>query len=178
MTASIPLLPLALVLGTAVASDISTRRIPNRLILAGLAAGIACNLWSVRGIGAAGALLGAASGLALMLPGYALRVLGAGDAKLMAAVGAFLGPLPVLGAVLLTFAAGGVLSLAAALRSHALPRVLANLRLIGWMIVSSRGSGLSLQDVPTTGRLPYAVAIAAGSTLQLWLADSGGWPFV
>ncbi|HLO61699.1 MAG TPA: A24 family peptidase [Azonexus sp.] len=163
---------------TAIAFDVAKRRIPNWLILAGLTAGIACSL---RGAPAepssAGSLLGAFTGLIIMLPLYALRTIGAGDAKLMAAVGSFLGPLPVLGAALLTFVAGGVLALAAALRSDSQGRVLSNLRQIGQVLASERSDSVSLSDVPTTGQLPYAVAISTGTALQLLLATRSSWIF-
>lgn len=103
--------------------------------------------------------------------------MGAGDVKLMAAVGAFLGPLPVIGAALLTFVSGGVLSLAVALWSRSLGRVLNNLRLMGMVALTGRATGFALRDVETTGRLPYALAIAVGTGLQLWLATQGSWPF-
>ncbi len=34
-----------------------------------------------------------------------------------------------------------------------------------------------MRDVQTTGRLPYALAIAAGTALQLWAATQASWPF-
>jgi len=104
--------------------------------------------------------------------------MGAGDVKLMAAIGAFLGPMQILGAALLTFVAGGVLSLIAALWSRSFSRVLGNLRLMGMVAMYGRSTGLSLKDVQTTGRLPYAIAIASGTCLQVWLAARGGWIFV
>lgn len=179
---------LTCLLGTAVCCDIAARRIPNWLVLSGLVAGVAGNLFAPQGaglftssgggLGMAAAFLGALIGLAIFLPMYFLKALGAGDAKLVSAVGAFLGPTQVLGVALLTLIAGGVLSLFAMLYSHALPRVLSNLRLMGIVAVAGRASGMSLRDVQTTGRLPYAIAIATGTALQLWLAARGGWPFV
>jgi len=170
-------------LGLALGYDVATRRIPNWLVLAGLLAGLGWNFFGTQAtgghaLGVGNSLLGALTGLALMLPFYFLRAMGAGDAKLMAAIGAFIGPMPVAGAVLLTFIAGGLLALAAALWSRSLPRVLDNLRLMGMLAVSGRVSGLSLRDAPTTGRLPYAIAIVIGTGLQLWLAARGGWVFV
>lgn len=181
-------LSLAGLLGLALGYDLATRRIPNWLVLAGLIAGVGWSLFlgsttggqasEGAGVGLAKSLLGALTGLAIMLPLYFLHAMGAGDAKLMAAIGTFLGPMQVLGAALLTFVAGGLLSLIAALGSGSLPRVLGNLRLMGMAAVSGRASGMSLRDVPTTGRLPYTIAITVGTGLQLWLAARGGWPFV
>jgi hypothetical protein len=45
------------------------------------------------------------------------------------------------------------------------------------VVMSPKGSGVALGDVQTTGRLPYALAIATGTGLQLWLAAHGGWLF-
>ena len=172
---------LACLVGLALVYDIVQRRIPNWLVLAGLLAGAGFALLTGQahaGLGLGKSLLGALTGLAVMLPLYFLRAMGAGDAKLMAAIGAFLGPLQILGAALLTFVAGGLLSIIAALGSGSLSRVLGNLRLMGMIAVSGRSAGVSLKDVPTTGRLPYAIAIAAGTALQVWLAAQGNWVLV
>lgn len=176
-------LVLTIIIAIALGYDMIARRIPNWLVLTGLLAGIGFSLLVPQGVMVAGrpdassSLLGVLSGFAIMLPLYALRAMGAGDAKLMAAIGAFLGPLPVVGAALLTFVCGGLLSLAAALWSRSLPAVLGNLRLMGIVLISGRQTGLSLHDVQTTGRLPYSIAIAIGTGLQVWLAARGGWPF-
>ncbi len=168
---------LACLLGLALWYDIASRRIPNWLSVSGLLAGLTISFLTLGGLDPGSALLGVFAGFAVMLPLYYLRAMGAGDVKLMAAVGAFLGPIPVLGAALLTFAAGGVLSLTAALWSRSLSRVLNNLRLMGMIALTARSSGLSISDVQTTGRLPYALAIAVGTGLQLWLATQEAWPF-
>lgn len=168
---------LAAVLALAVWNDVAARRIPNRLVASGLVAALVSQSWMTGGIGLDACLLGAATGLGLLLPLYLLRVLGAGDAKLMAVVGAFLGPGQAVGAVLLTFAAGGALSLAAALGGGSLRRVFNNLRLMLFVAAAGKASGTSIADIGTTGRVPYAVAIAAGTGLQVSLAVRGTWPF-
>ena len=168
---------LACLLGLALWHDIASRRIPNWLTGAGLLAGVGLGFLHLNGIGTGSSLLGAIVGFLVLLPLHLLRAMGAGDVKLMAAVGAFLGPLPVIGAVLLTFAAGGVLSLIVALWSKSMSRVLNNLRLMGMVAFTGRAAGVALRDVETTGRLPYALAIAVGTGLQLWLATQGSWPF-
>lgn len=183
----LPWLLLPLLLAAALWQDLISRRIPNRLVLLGLLAGLACNTFLPQGAGlflpdAGGlgldkALLGLLSGGAMLLPLYLLRAMGAGDVKLMAAVGAFFGPLQAVGAALLTFLAGGLLALAAALFSRSLPQVFDNLRLMLLYLASGREAGLKMADAPTSGRLPYAVAIALGTVFQLLLARVEGWPF-
>lgn len=178
---------LASLLGVALVFDLRYRRIPNWLIATGLIAGLACSflppdgLLAGRGAGSEGglsrALLGVLTGFVVMFPFYFLRAMGAGDVKLVAMAGAFLGPLQTGGMILLTFLAGGVLSLLAALLSGSLSRVIANLRLMGSVALSGRNSGLSQRDLVTTGRLPYALAIVAGTGLQIWLARVEAWPF-
>ena len=167
----------ACLLGLALWLDVARRRIPNWLVGAGLLAGLGISILIPDGIGTGSSLLGAVTGFAILLPLYLLRAIGAGDVKLMAAVGAFLGPLPVVGAALLTFVSGGVLSLTVALCSKSMSRVLNNLRLMGMVALMGRSSGMAIRDVQTTGRLPYALAIAVGTGLQLWLATQGSWPF-
>lgn len=168
-------LVLAVLLAAALFYDIRARRIPNWLIVTGLAAGVG-GAW-VGSTEVGQSILGALTGLIIMLPFYLLRAMGAGDAKLMAVVGSFLGPMPVAGVTLLSLVAGGVFSLCAAVWMGSLPRVVGNLRLMGCVVVGGRASKLSLRDVQTTGRLPYALAICCGTGLQLWLVTLGFWPF-
>ena len=173
----------------AVGYDIAQRRIPNWLVSIGLVAGLVFSVFyfslvltpmpdalavfkGYHGLGKS--FLGALTGLGILLPMYLLRATGAGDVKLMAMVGAFRGPQHTVVVALLTFVAGGVLSLAAAIATRSLPRVLGNMRLMGLAVMTGRGGGLSIRDVPTTGRLPYAIAIAVGTLTDLWLVSRGG----
>lgn len=179
---------LSIVLACALVTDISTRRIPNWLVLAGLVTGVAVNVLlsfaQVGGVaeliaeGLIRSLFGAVVGLCLPLPLYILRAMGAGDVKLMAVVGAFLGPLPTVGAVLLIFLAGGLLSLAVAVVLGILPRVMANMKLMGFLTFSGPKGWSMMSEIQTNGRLPYAIAIAMGTGLQIWMTYRGGWPFV
>jgi len=168
---------LIVLLATAVGYDVATRLIPNSLVCVSLLTALACSANGATSLDFTGSLFGAVTGLLVLLPFYVLRVMGAGDVKLLGAVGALLGPVPTLGAALLALAAGGVLSIMAAVGSGSLLRVLANLRLMLFVFAAGKSSGMSVTDVNTTGRLPYAVAIAAGTGLQLWLAARGGWLF-
>lgn len=169
---------LTVLLAVAVWRDVATRRIPNRLILAGMLSGIALNcllpagagvfVAPYGGLGLWGALAGLATGLLLLLPMYALRALGAGDVKLIAMVGSVLGPQPIVEVTLLSLIAGGVLSLAVAMWKGVLRAVLRNCyTLVLAALLRHIGGGAGALDTPAvvTGRLAYAVAIASGTLL-------------
>jgi len=186
--ALLPIVLFACLLAWAVASDVRSRRIPNQLVLAGIVAGLALQATVTPGaglfsepFGALGLLKGAAGmviGLLLLLPMYALGAMGAGDVKLMAMIGTFLGPLDIIGAGLSSLLAGGVLSLSVALVQGSLGRVTGNVKT---MMLSSVLRGLSggsaRVDAPqaATGQLPYAVAIACGTVAYLLLTRYFGW---
>lgn len=181
----------ALLLGALLAyacwSDARERRIPNQLVLAGALAGIAVNTFSASGSGLFGAdpgglgflsaLGGCAIGLCLLLPLYLLRAMGAGDVKLMAMSGSFLGHMAIRDAVLMTFIAGGILALLVALRHGILRSMLANVRIMltNTMMTAMTGQGARIDPPPTPSlaTLPYAFAIAAGTWLQIFLEQNG-----
>jgi len=184
-------LALAILLGllaAAVFADLRTRRIPNSLLLVGLLATTVINVMAVPGaeifdgldgaIGFLPSMGGIAVGFAALFPLYALRAMGAGDVKLMMTIGAFLGPMQTFGVVVLTFAAGGVLAIAMALWQRSFRQLVLNLRFMLTTSAISAAGGTSAKFEPlqhTAGRMPYAVAIAAGTLLQLVLVRSGGW---
>lgn len=156
--------------------DIRSHRIPNWLVLTGLSVGVGFHTFISYGWGASFALKGAAVGFGLFLPLYTLRVMGAGDVKLMAMVGAFLGPASALGAVLTTLVAGGVLAIGVAACKGMLPMLLTNLRfmLSHAALKAVSGGGAGIEATPkSAGTLPYAVAIAGGTFIQVMLARSG-----
>lgn len=97
----------------AVVSDLYGGTIPNWLTGAGVAAGLACGLWSAgaRGLGMAAA--GAVAGFLIFYLPYWMGGMGGGDIKLMASFGALLGPGDILLAAVLAAIAGAVLALAA-----------------------------------------------------------------
>lgn len=101
--------------------DIRERRIPNGLLVV---AGVGALLLPlvVQSISVRALLAGASVGFLVFLPFYAVSAMGAGDIKLMAIVGAYLGPQGVLISALFTALAGGVLALGFAL-SRAGPRI-------------------------------------------------------
>ncbi len=170
------LAPLVLLLLMVMLQDIRGYRIPNKLVLTGVVLGVALNGllpggWGFNsvvpgGVGWLGALKGFCVGLAVLLPLYWLRAMGAGDVKLMAMVGTFLGADDVLGVVLATFLAGGVLAILMVLWSGKLASFFQNVKLMlmGGMVKMSMGHLPAVEEVPVSvGKLPYAVAIAIGT---------------
>lgn len=145
--------------------DLRTRRIPNALTAGMTGVGIALAATGVSGLTAGAAFLGFALGLALMLPGYALGATGAGDVKLMAAVGAIVGPSLVVKALLFTAVAGGVLAVMVAMKRRRLAATLAGTgRLIG------ADTRREIQSAGASSRFAYGPAIAVGSVLAAWMA--------
>lgn len=161
--------------------DVRTYRIPNWLTYGGAAIGLAFGAaiqwrllgpaWAIDGF--LWSLGGLAAGLALMLPMYALRVMGAGDVKLMAMAGAFLGLGQIVPAVLCVFVAGGVLAVGYALWRRALGRMTANVVDIVQSMAFAAMSGVRTgAGAPrlSVGKLPYGVSISAGTIAWIVLS--------
>lgn len=174
------LLLLGGLLVAAALSDILWRRIPNLLVLAGLCAAFAVHLVFPSDLGWRRAASGMALGFSLLLPFYLLRGMAAGDVKLMAMVGAFLGPQLTVATVVMTFLVGGAWAVVVVSRSGAWPRLLANFRSIGRSARGGDGvanASVSLDPSSTSvGRMPYGAVIAIGTGVAL-LAFRGGYFF-
>lgn len=171
----------ALILGAfliaSVFTDMKSRRIPNKLVLTGLLTG-AClhggfflaGYLPLAGTAPWSPLTGLLAGGAVLMPLYLLRACGAGDVKLMAMVGSFIGAPAVLTTALYTLIAGGLLSLAFMLGRGVAAQTLANVRfmLTHWMVNARTGQGVRLEPLQhTAARLPYAVAISLGTLAAL-----------
>jgi len=154
---------LALGLGAAVFTDVRTRRIPNWLTgaIAGAAFGLAFGGGPVTPLRA---LLGLVVGLALMLPGHIIGATGAGDVKLMAAVGAVVGPDVIFRAFLYSAVAGGVLAVVVAVRRGRLGTTLqATTNLVTQPVHAKR----AIEASDRANRFAYGPAIAVGTFFSL-----------
>ena len=182
----LPAAVLASVMGIALWHDIRSRRIPNVLILVGaisamllhalIPAGAGLFLTPMGGMGVAFSAAGFALGLLLLMPFYVLRTMGAGDVKLMAVVGAYLGPAQVAGATLLSMLCGGVLAMIVALWSGQLTQVVVNLQQMLHELGTRHPGGLQVSSpAAASGRLAYAIAITGGTAAQLMLAGGPAW---
>jgi prepilin peptidase CpaA len=155
--------------------DIRTRRIPNALTFGSAIVAVAfhaLDAGTVRAVPGAIAwsAAGCAVGFLLFLPLFLLGGMGAGDVKLLAAMGAWLGPAAVCWVAIYGSVAGGVMALPLIVARRAVGRTWSNIwGLIGyWRLAGIRPHpGLTL-ETPGAIRLPYALPIAVGALLTLW----------
>jgi prepilin peptidase CpaA len=150
--------------------DLQTRRIPNALTFSGALSGLLFHWLTAGPDGAMFAAGGWVVGLALFLPFFALRGMGGGDVKLLAALGAWLGPEQVVWLAIYTGIAGGVLGVWTAAAHGYLKTAMRNVlgALSYWGTVGLKPvPGLSL-DAGDGPRLAYALPILAGTLVTLW----------
>lgn len=154
------------VLTAAVYTDIKCRRISNRLVLPFLTAGIVVSTIRCGLHGSAQSI--EAIGLAMMLVGVPaiFGMIGFGDAKLCAAIGAWIGPMQLLVALFVTAIAGGILAIGWTVATVFSPaETPATAQDNGAPQTSASGVGTALRS----GRhrsIPYAPAIAVGTLLS------------
>ncbi|WP_460840777.1 A24 family peptidase [Noviherbaspirillum agri] len=163
-TDTVRLIGLLALMAVAVLADIRTRKVPNEIVAAGALVGIASGLLP-GSIGLAQSLGGLGVGLAMLLPMYLLRATGAGDVKLMACAGAFLGIKATFFATLFAFALGGVLAILYSAVAGNLGQTLSNLKTFLFQaVLRVVGGGIpDSGDMPLSGsRMPYSLAIAGG----------------
>jgi len=160
------------VLAWAAREDLLRHRIPNELNLAAMLAAIGLAYSSGGTHGVASSVAGAAVGCAAFAPFYLLRGMGAGDVKLMAAAGAFLGPADALAAAALAIVMGGALAVAVVML-----RLVESTPVRGFSFRDGSAPVLRLFATISAARkerFPYATAIAAGVVTTLALQGSLG----
>lgn len=141
------------------------------------------------------ALLGVLAGFAILLPGYVLGKTGAGDVKLMAMAGAYLGLSGTVIAALVTFITGGVVALCWVVFQHLLKptlqsvaaintnasnpqsttRSISHHMLLGYIGIRQSAGDLFGSDKKAVwhSRFPYALAIATGCVAAIALDHYG-----
>jgi len=162
----------------AAAYDIRYRRIPNWLTLPGVIAGLVLNAFvqtPAPAVLSFGGLLFALKGLALAFGVYfflyAIRAMGAGDAKLMAAVGALVGWQDWFGIFIVSAIIGGVAALVLSLARGRLKKTIWNVGFILSEMKHGRPAYLGREELDVRSSkalgLPHGAVIAAGTLLFL-----------
>jgi prepilin peptidase CpaA len=172
----IQLLLAAMVL-TAGYFDLRYRRIPNWLTLPGFLVGLALNAFLSFRPGQGLLLRNAALGLALAMlvyfPLYLLRGMGAGDVKLMAAIGSLVGWRDWLAIFVFSGIIGGVLAVVLMLAKGRMRKTLYNTGHIVWEMVHLRAPHLRSEELdvsnPRAFTLPHGAVIALGALALLGL---------
>jgi prepilin peptidase CpaA len=159
------------VAGIACVYDLRTRRIPQMVTLGGAAAGLVFHLVTGGWNGGAASLAGWLAGMLIFFIPFALGGLGAGDVKLLGALGAWLGPTDAVWLALYSGVAGLVLALGLSLATGYLRQAVTNILLLltHWRVNGLRPlAELTLAD-GNGPRFAYAVPILAGTMVTLWL---------
>ncbi len=142
-------------------------RVPNWLTFHFALGGLAYAAWTGGWPLLLWSLGGAALGLALLLPLYAIGGMGAGDVKLLAGVGAWVGPLATFWAFAASTIAGGLIALGMVAWSGRFLHHWVQFQMIGHEILSVRDpsklSAAAAERKPRMALLPYAIPIALGS---------------
>jgi prepilin peptidase CpaA len=141
--------------------DWRSRRIPNWLTVPGVVVGILTSslAWGWRGT--KDSVLGALLGLALLLPFVLVRSLGAGDWKLVGALGAFLGPGRLVTVLLAAILVAGAMAVILIVYKHRVREALRNMghMLMALFTLRLPGQEVSL-DNPESLKVPFGVAVA------------------
>ncbi len=160
------LLLIAVVLAVVAAiMDLRQHRIPNWLTYPGIVLGFGCRGALLGWKGLASALAGCLLAGGVMFLFFMVRAMGAGDVKIMAAIGAFVGPENAVAVLLATAICGGVLAIVYALYRK---RMISTLKNLGSVLRFHAWAGVQAHpevnlDNPEALRMPYGLAIALGT---------------
>ena len=162
----------ALIVGAAACiTDLHSRRIPNWLTFGAAALAFAFHYSGAGQAGVQHAASGWITGLFLFMPLFLLGGMGAGDVKLLGALGAWLGPEAAFWMAIYCSMTGGVLAVVLALRHNYLLTAIRNLKFLGkfWWLSGLRPMPSLTLERGTGPRLAYAVPIFLGTVMTIWL---------
>lgn len=152
-------------------TDFRSRRIPNVLTFGASVAAFV--FWAASGglTGLGFSLAGWVVGCLLFLPWFLLRGMGGGDVKLLAALGAWVGPGLAVWVALYAAIAGGVFAVVVTLLSGYLGTMVRNVwgLLMFWRVAGVQPHPDLTLATAAGPRLPYAFPITAGAVAVLWL---------
>ena len=151
---------------TAIYTDLRWSRIPNWLTFSAMVIGIVVHLLISGAQGVLISVAGLAAGMGLFLLPYMLRAIGAGDVKLIAAIGSITGVTGVLSVALLSVLVGGFYALAAMSYQWGVTATSRKLAFVAYGAIVTGGS-TGVADLQLPFKLRYGLAIAAGTLLFL-----------
>ena len=158
--------------------DYSQKRVPNRLNLALVIAGFVVQIVYFGAAGLTTGILGMLTGFGLLIIPWLMRGMGAGDVKLMSAIGVWLGPQLTFYSFGVVALIGGLVAIIMIVLSGRLRLACANMFMIltkcanRHTMFSDYGSAESFGS--TSQLLPYGVPLTAG-TLVILAAKMSGW---
>lgn len=159
--------------------DLKSRKIPNWLTLSSALIGLGMRFFFNGFHGLTVAFLGVILGIALLVLVYLMGGMGAGDVKLLGALGAFLGPWLILAAFLWMALAGGIIAIGLILWKKALKTTFHNLKTIFLsflMGIPPHETKMTIENQSLL-KLPYGLPIAVGAIMAVWLQDIPRWNF-
>ena len=169
---------LVLFIGLAAGFDLWERRIPNWLVLLAMIGGILLNV--CKGMPQlAGSVCGLVLGVGIFMIPFALGWLGAGDVKLLGAVGAVLGVQQLPRVIFYSAILGGVFSLIVIALRRMRPQALQGTWRDMQLLILSQGAVLpetiSARSRKGAGTIPYGVAIGCGTLVAFYVDPRGDW---
>jgi prepilin peptidase CpaA len=162
--------PTLIVLAVATFTDLRSRRIPNWLVFPFLLAGIVVSAWLQGWHGVGQSFAGLGLGLLIYGSLFWMGGMGAGDVKLCAAIGAWIGPSQLFLALVIAGMAGGIMVLCWAAFGGFLKELFtgAGDLVFGWKKRGTlRDPELALTN-PMKRKMPYAPAIAIGTLMSFF----------
>ncbi|MDH4300622.1 MAG: A24 family peptidase [Nitrospira sp.] len=157
---------LIIILVIAVVFDLRSSRIPNWLTFPAMSVALAGHAWMGGVDGALFSLAGLGIGLGLFFLIYLVGGIGAGDVKLMAAIGSFVGVNGVLTCACLAGIAGGVYAIAAMCYQWGVAATGQRLAYAACGAVLAGGTAWT-KEFQLPFKLRYGLAIASGTLLFL-----------
>jgi len=159
--------PTLIVLTVATFTDLRNRRIPNWLVFPFLLAGITVSGWLHGWYGIGQSLAGLGVGLLIYGFLYWMGGMGAGDVKLCAAIGAWIGPEQLFIALVITAIAGGIMALCWAAFGGFLRELFTG---AGELVFDWKTSGNPDRSLvnPMKRKMPYVPAIAIGTLVSFF----------
>lgn len=156
--------------------DWRTRRIPNSLTVPAFCMGLGVNSIASGWHGLFTGLEGAGLALGLLLPLVLMRALGAGDWKLMGAMGAFLGARDLFHVLVASVYVSALMAIFIMIRAKRVKVTLRNLAVLvhGFLRFGLRMHPQISLDNPDSLKLPFGVAVAIGTAICFG-ANAANW---